>query len=87
MLGNQVAGKERSDVDRDARKVHAWLMNDASVLQMFISAVSEGACFFVGHVHMKCGRSAVRHHLEDQTSRVGLTADEFVTFAQGCLCD
>ena len=88
MMADTACGRPRAEVDRDARAVHAWLVQDQSALRKFLSAASDGGVFFTSNVHSKTAVAYVKHRmLTPEQPAPGVSADDFVKAAQGRLCD
>ena len=89
MMGDDTTvSLSRDAVERDATFLHQWLMKADSPLRDFLKATSDGGVFFVANVHVKTACSYVRHRsLGDEGTTPGVGPGDFVTAAQGRLCD
>jgi hypothetical protein len=87
MTQSVTAGKPREEVSRAARAVHEFLLNENSDLRKYLSAMSDGAVYFVSNVHCKTACAAVRFRKEDDGATPGIGVEDFVIAAQGRLCD
>ena len=79
--------KSRPEVDRSAREVHAFLVNDQSPLRAYISALCYGGIYFVSNVHVKSASAACSFRKETEDSVAGITPEEFSLAIQGRLCE
>ena len=79
--------KSRQEVDKAAREVHAFLMNDQSPLRAYMSALCDGGIYFVSNVHVKSASAACSFRKETEDSVAGISPTEFVIAIQGRLCE
>ena len=79
--------KSKTDVDRSARVVYAFLIDEKSPLRSYLSALCDGGVYFVSNVHCKAACAAVRFRKETEESVAGITPEEFSLAIQGRLCE
>ena len=79
--------KSRSEVEKSARAVYAFLLDEKSPLCVYLSALSDGGVYFVSNVHCKTACAAVRFRKETEEASPGISVDDFVAAIQGRLCE
>ena len=84
---DESVGVPRTDVEKDAKAVHAWLVQEKSPLRDFLSAISDGGGFFAANVHAKVAVSYVEHRRDSTEGPPGIGESEFVKAAVCRLCD
>ena len=87
MMLDASVGLPRPEVERDAKAVYAWLVAEKSPLRDFLSACSDGACFFTANVHGKVSAAYVKHRQDSTDAVPGVVLDDFVRAAVSRLCD
>ena len=87
IMGDRVAGKNRSHVEVAARALYKWLKKP-SPFRDLLAILSDSGSFFCASTHARSGAGAVAYRLRpDDDSRKGITEDEFVAASQVHQCD